>query len=260
MPSDLTTLILLALAAMAAGACNSVAGGGTLLTFPSLTAVVTGDVANATSTIALLPGSMAGAWGYRQEVSHNKRLVVSLLAPSLAGGMLGALLVVWYPKQFTSLIPWLILTAALLFLIQPVVSRFLRKRQTHAPSHAGSATTASVIVFQFFIALYGGYFGAGIGILMLASLGLMSVGDIHKMNGVKTVLASTINAASVVVFLASPGIIHWRYAAVMAAGAILGGYLGARTARKLPAVYVRYAVIVIAFGLSAYYFWRQVYG
>lgn len=260
MPSDLSTLILLALAAMAAGACNSVAGGGTLLTFPALTAVVTGDVANATSTIALLPGSMAGAWGYRQEVSHNKRLVISLLAPSLAGGLLGALLVVWYPKQFEALIPWLILTAALLFLIQPVVGRFLRKRQAQTQSQTGAGTTVGVIVFQFFVALYGGYFGAGIGILMLASLGLMSVGDIHKMNGVKTVLASTINAASVIVFLASPGIIHWRYAAVMAVGAILGGYIGARTARKLPAVYVRYAVIVIAFGLSAYYFWRQVHG
>lgn len=260
MPTDFNILALLALAALAAGACNSVAGGGTLLTFPALTAVVTEAVANATSTIALLPGSMAGAWGYRREVNHNKRLVLTLLAPSLAGGLLGALLVVWYPKQFASLIPWLILTAALLFLIQPIISRLLRKRQAHSQTQAGVGTTAGVIVFQFFVALYGGYFGAGIGILMLASLGLMSVGDIHKMNGVKTVLASMINAASVAVFLATPGIIHWRYAAVMAVGAILGGYLGARTARKLPAVYVRYAVIVIAFGLSAYYFWRQVKG
>jgi uncharacterized membrane protein YfcA len=260
MPTDFDILALLALAAMAAGACNSVAGGGTLLTFPALTAVVTGDVANATSTVALLPGSMAGAWGYRREVSHNKRLVLSLLAPSLAGGLLGALLVVWFPKQFESLIPWLILTAAVLFLVQPVVSRLLRKRASHSPVKAGFGTTAGVIVFQFFIALYGGYFGAGIGILMLASLGLMSVGDIHKMNGVKTVLASTINAASVVVFLATPDIIRWRYAAVMAIGAILGGYLGARTARKFPPAYVRYAVIVIAFGLSAFYFWKQLKG
>ena len=201
---------------------------------------------------------MGGAWGYRNEVGQLKRVIFLLMGPSLVGGMLGALLVVWYPKQFESLIPWLILTAAVLFLVQPVVSRILKKRNSESGHLVGTGSTICVIVFQFFVALYGGYFGAGIGILMLASLGLMAIGDIHKMNGVKTVLATGINAASVAVFLTSPGMIHWKYAAVMAVAAIAGGYLGARTARRLPANRVRQAVIVIAFGLAAFYFWRQI--
>ena len=257
MLNDWGPLVLLALAALGAGAVNSIAGGGTLLTFPALTYFVAGEVANATSTLALLPGSMAGAWGYRSEVRQSKRLVLLLLGPSLAGGLVGAKLVVWYPKQFDSLIPWLILTAAVLFLIQPRVTQLLKKRNRDPHAHANTTTTAGVVIFQFFVAVYGGYFGAGIGILMLASLGLMAVGDVHRINGVKTVLASMINAASVAVFLTTPGIIHWKYAAVMAVGAVLGGYVGARTARKLPAVYVRWSIIVIAFALAAFYFWRQ---
>ena len=260
MLNDLQILFLLAMAAMAAGAVNSVAGGGTLLTFPALTAVVTGDVANATSTVALLPGSVAGAWGYRNEVIQLKSVVALLLGPSIAGGLLGALFVVWFPKQFELLIPWLILVAAILFLIQPLVSRYLRKRNPEHVSKVGIGSKFGVVMFQFFVALYGGYFGAGIGILMLASLGFMAIGDIHKMNGVKTVLASCINAASAVIFLTTPGIIHWRYATVMAVAAIIGGYVGARTARRLPANLVRRVVIVIAFGLVVYYFWQQVRG
>lgn len=261
MSDDLWTYAFLAVAALVAGACNSVAGGGTLLTFPALTAVVTGEVANATSTIALLPGSLAGAWGYRKEVVPLKRVALLLIGPSLLGGLLGALLVVWYPKQFESLIPWLILTAAVLFLVQPIVSKALKKRNPPDPAKPkGWGGTAGVVIFQFFIALYGGYFGAGIGILMLAALGVLAIGDIHKMNGVKTVLASAINAASVAVFLATPGMIRWEYAAVMAVAAIIGGYVGARTARRLPAAYVRNAVIAIAFGLAGYYFWKQLNG
>ena len=260
MTDEVWRYLFLAAAALLAGACNSVAGGGTLLTFPALTAVVTGDVANATSTIALLPGSAAGAWGYRREVNTRKRTVLLLLGPSIVGGLLGSLLVVWYPKQFETLIPWLILTAAVLFLVQPVVSKLLKRKKASDPPVHSRWATAGVVVFQFFVALYGGYFGAGIGILMLAALGVLAVGDIHQMNGVKTVLATSINASSVVVFLATPGIIRWNYAAVMAIAAIAGGYLGARTARKLPAVYVRNAVIVIAFGLAGYYFWKQVHG
>lgn len=257
--NDLTAWAVLAAAAFVAGVMNSVAGGGTLLTFPALMAVLTpiygekmaGAVANATSTVALLPGSLAGAFGYRAELAPSRRFVLRMLAPSLLGGLLGAWLVGKDTSTFAVLVPWLILTAALLFVVQAPVGRWLRR---HRPDHEpGAGGQAVLIACQFLIAVYGGYFGAGIGILMLTTLGFMGVGDIHRMNAVKTFLAAAINGASVVVFVRD-GLVNWEYAAAMAGAAVLGGYAGARVARRLPASYVRYAVIAIGFGLSAYYF------
>lgn len=249
--------VFLCASAFLAGVMNSVAGGGTLLTFPALLTALKplGDaaaaVANATSTVALLPGSFAGAVGYRKELYESRRFVVRMIAPSLAGGFLGALLVAKYQAGFNRLVPWLILTAALLFVIQAPISKYLR---THRPDHEpGPRTQLGLVLAQFLIAVYGGYFGAGIGILMLTALGFMGVGDIHRMNAVKTILAALINAASVVVFVGS-GLVKWGLAWPMVLAAILGGYAGARVARRLPAAYVRYAVIVIGFGLAAYYF------
>ncbi len=254
MPDSFWTYVFLCASAFVAGVMNSVAGGGTLLTFPALTGVVIPAVANATSTVALLPGSFAGSLGYRTELAASRRFVLRMIAPSLAGGFLGAWLVVSNEKAFAQLVPWLILTAALLFIIQAPVSRWLRK---HKPDHEpGTLTQAGLLAFQFLIATYGGYFGAGIGILMLTALGFMGVGDIHRMNGVKTFLASLINAASVVVFVWYDRV-NWHYAGAMAGAAIIGGYTGARVARRLPAQYVRWAVIAISLGLAVYYFARQ---
>lgn len=244
----------LCLSAFAAGVMNSVAGGGTLLTFPALLGVVSPAVANATSTVALLPGSIAGAWGYRKELATARRFAVRMLLPSLVGGFLGAWLVGQDTKAFADLVPWLILAAAVLFLLQQPISAWMRK---HKPDHEpGPLGRLGLIAFQFLVAVYGGYFGAGIGILMLTALGFMGINDIHRMNAVKTFLASAINAASVVIFVADR-LIDWRYASAMAAAAIVGGYTGARVARRLPAVYVRWAVVVIGFGLAAYYFWQR---
>jgi uncharacterized membrane protein YfcA len=254
MPDVAWTYAFLCASAFVAGVMNSVAGGGTLLTFPALTGVIPPAFANATSTVALLPGSFAGALGYRKEVRESRRFVLRMLAPSLLGGFLGAWLVGRDTETFKHLVPWLILTAAVLFVVQAPLARWLK---AHKPDHEpGSVLRAVLIGFQFLVAVYGGYFGAGIGILMLTALGFMGVGDIHRMNGVKTFLASAINGASVVVFVWDK-LVVWEYAAAMAGAAIVGGYTGARVARRLPAHYVRYAVIAIGFGLSAYYFIRE---
>lgn len=245
--------LVLCVCAFFAGAMNSIAGGGTLLTFPALTAVISPAHANATSTLALLPGSFAGAFAYQQELRPSRRFVFRMLAPSILGGLIGAWLVGRYENTFATLVPWLILTAALLFVIQAPVSAWMKKRR---PDHEpGPATQVGLVLVQFLIALYGGYFGAGIGILMITTLSFMGVGDIHRVNAVKTFLAAMINGASVIVFIPN-GLIHWDLAGIMAGSAILGGYIGARVARRLPARYVRYAVIAIGFGLSVYYFAR----
>lgn len=242
-------LALLLLAALAAGALNSIAGGGTLLTFPSLLAVVPPVVANATSTVALVPGSLAGAWGYRRELEGNRRWLAILTVPSLAGGIVGALLVTRLPeKYFAALVPWLVLTATLLFALQPWLARLTGTGSgQRPPSGAGVAAAAA---FQFLVAVYGGYFGAGIGILMLSSLGLLGLGDINRLNALKTFLAAIINGVSIAVF-AADGKVHWGYAAVMAVAAVAGGYLGARLARRLNRTAVRWVVIAVGLALSA---------
>jgi uncharacterized membrane protein YfcA len=248
---------VLCVSAFFAGAINAVAGGGTLLTFPALTLILSPAAANATSTVALLPGSFAGAVGFRKEIAASRRFVLRMLAPSLLGGFLGTWLVALYPNEFEKLVPWLILTAAVLFLVQQPLARWLK---AHRPDHEpGPAGQAALIGFQFLIAVYGGYFGAGIGILMLTALGFMGVGDIHRMNGVKTFLASCINTASVIVFVAN-GMVRWELAWPMVLTAIAGGYAGARVSRRLPAGAVRVAVVVIGFGLAAYYFIRRSAG
>ena len=254
MPDEAWTYLVLAAAAFVAGAMNSIAGGGTLLTFPALTAVIAPALANATSTVALLPGSIAGAFGYRKELAPSKRFILRMLAPSLIGGFLGAWFVGRDTSTFATLVPWLILTAALLFVVQAPISRWMK---AHRPDREpGPALQIALIAFQFLIAVYGGYFGAGIGILMITALGFMGVGDIHRVNALKTFLAAIINGASVIVFV-KDDLVRWDFAAAMAGSAILGGYMGARVARRLPAAYVRYAVIAIGFGLSAFYFIRH---
>src|SRR5439155_2919417 len=186
-------------------------------------------VANMTSTVALVPGSLAGAWAYRRELAAVRSWLFLLAAPSLVGGLAGSLLVTRLdPRYFAFLVPWLTLLAALLFLAQPALAR----RHQHAPSSGlrASSRRAAVVMFQFLVGVYGGYFGAGIGILMLGALAVMGLRDIYQMNALKTLLAALINGISVLVFVAS-GRVDWPFAAVMALSAIVGGYLGARGAR-----------------------------
>jgi uncharacterized membrane protein YfcA len=198
---------------------------------------------------------LAGAWGYRRELSASSRWTALLIVPSLVGGAVGSLLVAELDERyFSALVPWLLLTAALLFLLQPAIARLAGIGEAHTPPAAW--TLIGVVLFQFLVAVYGGYFGAGIGILMLSALGLMGLGDIHRMNALKTVLGACINGVAVVVFIAERKV-DWYYASSMAVTAIVGGYLGARVARRLDADVVRWVVVLIGFGLAARFFYQQ---
>src|SRR5580704_6214683 len=253
----------LCLTALVAGAVNSIAGGGTLITFPALLAALTpvhgaaaGVLANATSTVALVPGSFAAAWGYRRQLSDARRWLVLLIAPSLVGGVIGSLLLTRLdPAYFDALVPWLILTATLLLLVDSVRRR---KSPVEVRSQYSGRTIVGLIGFQLVVSVCGGYFGAGIGILMLAALAMMGIGDINRMNAVKTVLTVCINGVSVVVFV-SEGDVLFRYALPMAAASILGGYLGAKLALRVHPRQVRVVVIAIGFALAGYFFYQKLH-
>ena len=246
-----------------AGAVNSVAGGGTLLTFPAL--LWTGQlatVANATSTVALWPGQLSSLWGYRKELGENRDAIARLAIPSLLGGVVGALLLLRTPPGvFAGLVPYLILMATLLFIAQEPLSQWQRAKAARAmagvPAEAGernrdelsASAWGGVILFQFFVAVYGGYFGAGIGILMLAALGLMGFTNIHRMNGLKNINGLCINLVAASIFIAN-GLVQWPIALWMALGAIFGGYSGAGIARKIGQKNVRRIIIFIGFALT----------
>ncbi|MDZ4779819.1 MAG: sulfite exporter TauE/SafE family protein [Planctomycetia bacterium] len=248
---------ILCLCAAVAGGMNAVAGGGTLLTFPALMSFFGPQgavLANATSTVALFPASLSSIYAYREDLQPLRRWITLLAAPSLLGGLVGALLLTQLPKEwFAAAVPWLIFTAALLFALQPHIARWVGIGKPHEQPHAG--TLAAVLVFQFFVAVYGGYFGAGIGILMLSALAMIGLNDIHAMNGLKAVLGSLINGVAVAIFIWD-GQVDWTLAAMMCVSSSLGAYGTARIARKLNRTFIRWCVIVIGFSLAAFYFWK----
>jgi len=244
----------LGLASCLAGAINSIAGGGTLLSFPAALAVgLSPVVANATNTVALVPGTLASAFAYRQELFADKRHFVPLLLPSLCGGLIGAYLLLAAPARvFEAIVPWLVLGATLLILLKrPLLSRLGTK---DSPSRSRIVAVGLGI---FLMAVYGGYFGAGIGIIILATLSLLTPMDIHTMNARKTVLASIVNGAAAGLFIAK-GTANLPAAGVMAIGSIAGGYFGARLARRVPATVVSRAVVAIGLILAAILFYRGV--
>jgi len=235
-------------AAFAAGAINSVAGGGTLLTFPTLVWLgLPSIVANATSTVAIWPGSFGAMWGFRRELRESDAPIVAFAVPSIIGGLLGAMLLRRTPTSlFDQLVPFLILFATLLFMAQESIQRHFGHPPDRQP---GRTWLAGAIACQFLIGLYGGYFGAGIGILMLAGLGILGMRDIHQMNGVKNLLALSINGIAAIYFISS-GMVRWTEVTVMAVGAIAGGVGGAGLARRVGRTAVRRTVIAIGFGMA----------
>jgi uncharacterized membrane protein YfcA len=235
--------------AFGAGMINSVAGGGTLLSFPTLIWLgVPSVAANATSTVALWPGTVGSVWGYRRELREADRSLFALSVPSLLGGLLGAVLLTRTPTEvFDRLVPLLIFFASCLLACQEAIQRRFDLSAIH--TSARSPWLSWAMVFQAGVGLYGGYFGAGIGILMLAALSLMGHTDIHRMNAIKNVLAVCINGIAAAYFVVS-GLVVWEDALVMAAGAIVGGVGGAGLARRMGRVVVRRIIIAIGFGMA----------
>ncbi len=224
-----------------------------MLSFPALIWLGMPPIAaNATNTIALLPGSLGSAWGYRRELRGTERHLYLLAAPSFVGGLIGAMLLHRTPDAvFERIVPVLVLFATALFMAQEPIQKRLKYT-------GGREVTwlSWVVLFQFMVGVYGGYFGAGIGILMLAAFSLMGHTDIHHMNGIKSVLAVCVNGIAAAYFAAA-GLIVWHDGAVMAVGAVVGGIAGASVARKLGRSTVRALVVVVGFtmGLSLMFRW-----
>jgi uncharacterized membrane protein YfcA len=264
-------LPLVVLASAVAGAVNSIAGGGTLLTFPALVGLgIPPIVANATSTVALWPGALGSMWGYRRELEGMQRWAAVFAMPSLAGGLVGAaLLLRTPPERFAELVPWLVLGATALFMAQGAITRRAaggrreagrsalgfglsalggapQSRAARAESREPRAAPLppSVLLYQFLVAIYGGYFGAGVGILMLAALGFAGFTNIHQMNGLKNWGGLCMNAVAAITF-AFTDIVSWPVALAMATGATAGGYAGSRMAQRVPQLAVRRAIVVI---------------
>lgn len=268
---DAFRLLLVVIAAAIGGAINAIAGGGTLVTFPALVALgVPAIIANATSTVALWPGAIGSMYGYRHQLAGARAWAVRFAVPSLVGGLAGALLLLRTPSErFDQIVPWLVLGATLLFLVQRPLMASIRRRLSlpgaegqrpeeapvavHAQDPTSRAPSLALLFFQFAVAVYGGYFGAGIGILMLAALGFMGFTNIHRMNGLKNWGGLCINVTAALTF-AIGGFVNWPIAIAMAFGATLGGYAGSRLAQRVPQEWVRRAVVGIGLVATSWLF------
>lgn len=256
-------ILILFIAAILGGTLNSVAGGGSFIGFPALIYTnVLPIQANATNTLALWPGSLAAAWALKKELARqNKALLLVLGITSFIGGAAGALLLVYTPQTtFVHLIPILLLVATLLFSFSPLINARVKQRaaarQKEGESRGFSqAALIGIAVLQLIIAVYGGYFGGGIGILMLASLGVMGMENIHEMNAVKNVLATCINGVAIIMFILFRAIV-WPYALLMIVGSIIGGFGGAHYARRLDPRLVRGFVILVGCVMTVFFFYK----
>lgn len=245
------TEIFLFLVGLVAGAMNAIAGGGMLLGFPALLAAgLPPLMANVTINIVVLPGSLASAFGYRKYIRRVPRQYMLLIIPCLFGAAIGATILRNTPdSKFESLVPVLILLAVMLFAFQPFLHRHLRRylKNKKTPLQPLLLIAAAILP----VAIYGGYFGAGFGFIMLAFLGFTNLGDIHKINGLKNLASVTITATSLAVLLGA-NLIDWRAGLAMAAGSLTGGYYGALLSQKVPTRLIRIAVIVIGVVTTAY--------
>jgi len=254
---DLIGLTWLFIAGIIAGSINSVAGGGTLISFPSLVGLGEPEiVANATNTAALWPGSFSSAIGYRKDTSVDRGILVSLLIPSFIGGGLGAIILVTTPPNvFKIVVPFLVLFATLVLASRNALTRKIGERLTVTENRKTRAGRIWGFFFQLFVATYGGYFGAGMGILMLGSLSIMGMRDIHKMNALKTPLQAVINMTAFV-FFAIKGLVAWPSAFILCVGAITGGYGGARLAKRVNPRILNTSIVALGFIVSAWLMYK----
>jgi uncharacterized membrane protein YfcA len=246
--------LFLFFAALAGGALNSVAGGGSFIGLPALLyAGVAPVAANATTTLAMWPGSLASAWAYRHELTRvGRRGLVIFGLTSLVGGFLGArLLLNTSDATFLRILPWLMLVAAVTFTLGPRLSKRLGGRDLYGQGPDRLALWA--LAPQLAMAAYGGYFGGGMGIMMLAVFSAAGMTHIHEMNALKAVLAVAINGVALAEFIMRD-VVDWQHGLVMIAGAIVGGYAGAAFARRLDGRYVRWLVIALAWAMTIYFF------
>ena len=244
--------ILLFVAGVLGGVLNAVAGGGSFIAFPALLFTGVPPIpANATNSLALWSGVTASGGAYRRQLDMPRRVFVPLLISSVIGGLLGAFLLLRTPAHtFMKVLPWLMLGATLLFV-------FGNRLSGGRPPSVGRDATASAILiaslFELAVAVYGGYFGGGVGIVNLAMLAALGMTDIHAMNALKSVLGSAINGVASVAFIVKRAV-YWPQALVMIAGAVVGGYFGAHYAQKLPQNWVRGFVILVGAGMTIYFF------
>jgi uncharacterized membrane protein YfcA len=245
-------IALIGLAAFCAGAMNAVAGGGTFFSFPALLAVgVPPVMANASNSVALWPASVSGAWAYRKELQQYKRYLIPMGIVSLIGGACGGLLLLSTKDEtFSRLIPWLLLFATVLFAFSGKIAVFLRGSHSTPPKNSIASLAGQTVV-----AVYGGFFGAGMGILMLAGLAMAGHDDVHKINAIKNLLAAIIYGVTVLTFIVA-GAVSWPHTLVMLVASTFGGYWGATVARKVPARWLRRIIIVAGSILSVFYFYK----
>lgn len=244
------TPLILFVAAFAGGVLNSLAGGGTLITFPALLFVGLNPIdANASSIVALFPGTFAGAWAYRRSIlTITEFSVRAFVVLSLIGGLFGGLLLlVTPPTLFSRMVPWLILFATVVFAIGNLAPLELIRRLQFGPR--------GTLFCLFIIAIYGGYFGGGIGFLMLAAFTLFGMRDINAMNGLKMGLVGVMNIAAIVAFIVAD-VVRWRETVPMLIGSIAGSYMAAHWAMKLDQRLIKGFVIVLGAALTVYFFWR----
>ncbi|MFA4841703.1 MAG: sulfite exporter TauE/SafE family protein [Agrococcus sp.] len=243
---ELPGYLLIALASIGAGAINAAAGGGTLITFPAMLAAGMSPLAaNMTSSIGLLLGTVGGAWSYRQELSRQRRRFLANAPFAAVGGAIGAVLLLLTPSDaFTAIVPWLVLTAAALFAAQPLVAKQLGRSADDPFAVDATGGWAAKAAFVG-IGVYGSYFGAGIGVMMLAMLGLLIHDSLQHHNALKNVMAAVINGTGAVILASSP-LVHWGVVIMMLAGSLLGGITGGWLSRRVPSWALRVVVIAVA--------------
>jgi hypothetical protein len=246
---------LLGLAAVAGGAVNALAGGGTLITFPALTAVgVPALEANVTNTVALVPGYLGGTLGQRADLRGQRGRVWAMLAPAAAGGLVGGALLLFTGQElFQQLVPWLILLATALLAAEPVLKKTTVRRLREAGT--GGRKGLAGVAAAFAGAVYGGYFGAGLGIILLSLFALVLPDSLNRVNALKQAVSFVANAAAAALFASAGGVV-WSAAAVMAAGALIGGSLGGRLAGRVPTSTLRTVVVVLGVVIAVVYFVR----